>query len=156
MNEEAELVERFPPGDYMKDMLDDRGWTQVELAEILGRPVQLVNEIILGKRGITPETARGLGEAFGTGAQLWLNLDSAWQLYKTRSAAPDPAISLRARIYSKAPVKEMVKRGWLEFSSNPEVLELCRNSSYSSKARHSFRQRTQRPLLERPDIWASR
>lgn len=122
MNDE-ELAERFPPGEYIKEMLEDRDWTQNDLAEILGRPLQLVNEVILGKRGITPETARGLAEAFGTSAQLWLNLDSAWQLYKAKDGSTDPGISLRARIYSKAPIKEMVKRGWLEFSSDPEVLE---------------------------------
>jgi len=116
-------VEVFPPGEYIKDELEERGWTQVDLAEILGRPVQLVNEIILDKRGITPETAKGLGEAFGTSAQLWLNLGAAWELYKTRNTGPDPAIGLRARIYSKGPIKEMVKRGWIEYSSNPEVLE---------------------------------
>jgi HTH-type transcriptional regulator/antitoxin HigA len=64
-----------------------------------------------------------LAEAFGTSAQLWLNLDAAWHLYRSRNATPDPGIALRARIYSKAPVKEMVKRGWIEYSSNPEVLE---------------------------------
>ena len=116
-------AEVFPPGEYIKDELEERGWTQLDLAEILGRPFQLVNEIILDKRGISPETARGLAEAFGTSAQLWLNLDAAWQLYKSRSAAPDPTIALRARIYSKAPIKELVKRGWIEYSSNPQVLE---------------------------------
>lgn len=116
-------AEMFSPGDYIKEFLADRGWTQNDLADILGRPVQLVSDIILDKRGITPETAKGLAEAFDTNAQLWLNLDSAWQLYKTRSTAPDPAIGLRARIYSAGPIKEMVRRGWLEHSSNPEVLE---------------------------------
>jgi HTH-type transcriptional regulator/antitoxin HigA len=116
-------AEGFPPGEYIRDFLEDRGWTQHDLAEVLGRPLQMVNEIILDKRRITPETAKGLAEAFGTTAQLWLNLDSAWQLFKASSSEPNPAISLRARIYSKGPIQEMVKRGWIEHSSNPEVLE---------------------------------
>ncbi len=116
-------AEEFPPGDYLKEFIDGRGWTQEDLAAILGRPLQLVNEVVLGKRRITPETARGFAEAFGTSAELWLNLDSAWQLYKSRDAVADPSIPLRARIYSKGPIKEMVKRGWIEYSSNPEVLE---------------------------------
>ena len=120
---ERVAAEVFSPGEYIKEFLEGRGWTQDDLAAILGRPLQLVNEIILDKRGITPETAKGLAEAFGTSAQLWLNLDSGWQLYKARSTQPDPAIALRARIYSKGPIKEMVKRGWIEFSSNPEVLK---------------------------------
>lgn len=120
---ERVAAEVFSPGEYIKEFLEGRGWTQDDLAAILGRPLQLVNEIILDKRGITPETAKGLAEAFGTTAQLWLNLDAAWQLYKSRGTQPDPAITLRARIYSKGPIKEMVKRGWIELSSNPEVLE---------------------------------
>lgn len=120
---ERVAAEVFSPGEYIKEFLEGRSWTQDDLAAILGRPLQLVNEISLDKRGITPETAKGLAEAFGTSAQLWLNLDAGWQLYKARSTQPDPAIALRARIYSKGPIKEMVKRGWIELSSNPEVLE---------------------------------
>ncbi len=116
-------AEVFSPGEYIKEFLEGRGWTQSDLAEILGRPLQLVSDVILDKRRITPETAKGLAEAFDTSAQLWLNLDSAWQLYKTRGSAADPAIGLRAQIYSKGPINEMVKRGWLEYSSNPEVLK---------------------------------
>lgn len=120
---ERVAAEVFSPGEYIREFLEGRGWTQDDLAEILGRPSQLVSEIVLGKRGVTPETAKGLAEAFGTSPQLWLNLDAGWQLYKARSTQPDPAIALRARIYSKGPIKEMVKRGWIELSSNPEVLE---------------------------------
>jgi len=116
-------VQVFPPGEYIREELEERGWTQIDLAEILGRPLQLVNEIILDKRSITPETAKGLAEAFGTSAQLWLNLQAAWELYRSRNIAPDPAISLRARIYSVGPIKEMVKRGWIQHSRDPEVLE---------------------------------
>ena len=51
----------FPPGDRLKEELDARGWTQADLADILGRPARLVSEIITAKRAITPETAHGLG-----------------------------------------------------------------------------------------------
>ena len=120
---ERVAAEVFSPGEYVKEFLEGRSWTQDDLATILGRPSQLVSNIVLGKRGITPETAKGLAEAFGTSAQLWLNLDAAWQLYNARNTQPDPAIKLRASIYSKGPIKEMVNRGWIELSSNPEVLE---------------------------------
>lgn len=114
-------AEAFPPGDWIREWLEDRGWTQLDLAEILGRPIQLVNELIAGKKSITPETAKGLAQAFGTSPQLWMSLDAAYQLHMTREA--DPSVELRARIYSKAPVREMVKRHWIEYSSNPDVLE---------------------------------
>lgn len=113
--------EAFPPGDYIREELEARGWTQLDLAEILGRPPQAVNEIVTAKRSVTPEMARDLSRAFGTSAQLWLNLESAYQLSKTLQS--DDAVSRRARLYEIAPLKDMQKRGWLEPSSNVAILE---------------------------------
>jgi HTH-type transcriptional regulator/antitoxin HigA len=114
-------AEVFPPGDVIKEELEARGWSQVELADIMGRPPRVVSEIISGKRGITPETARGLGAAFGTGATFWINMEGGYQLSKTPH--DDESVQRRARIYAKAPVNEMVKRGWIRHSDNVTVLE---------------------------------
>ena len=114
-------AEAFTPGEYIQEELEERGWTQLDLAEILGRPPQAVNEIINGKKSITPETAIGLAGAFGTSAQLWMNLEAAYQLSKV---GPDVgAVSKRARLYEIAPISQMQRRGWIESSSNIEVLE---------------------------------
>lgn len=75
-------AEVFHPGEFLRDELEARGWTQADLAEILGRPLKTVNEVIVGKKAITPETARGLAAAFGTSAQFWMNLESAYQLHR--------------------------------------------------------------------------
>jgi HTH-type transcriptional regulator / antitoxin HigA len=73
-------AEVFPPGEFIRDELDARGWTQGDLAQIMGRPLRLVNELIAGKKQITPETARGLAKAFGDDdAMYWMNLDSAYR-----------------------------------------------------------------------------
>lgn len=114
-------AETFPPGEFLKEELEARGWTQIDLAEILGRPIQAINEIIAGKKTITPDTAKELADALGTSAQFWLNLESTYQL--GRAKAPDPAVTRRARLYELAPIKEMVKRGWIEQSSSVEVIE---------------------------------
>lgn len=113
--------EAFTPGEYIREELAERGWTQMDLAEILGRPPQVVNEIVAGKRSITPETARGLGDAFGTSAQLWMNLEASYQL--SRVSAKDDTVSRRALLYGLAPIKEMQRRGWIETTSNAEILE---------------------------------
>lgn len=111
----------FPPGEFVKDELEARGWSQVELAEILGRPPRLVSEIISGKRAITPETARGLAEAFGTDPQLWMNLEASYQL--GRMAPRDDVVRRRARLYELLPMKEMMRRGWIEQTDSIDVLE---------------------------------
>jgi HTH-type transcriptional regulator/antitoxin HigA len=115
------VAEAFPPGDFIREELEARGWTQVDLAEIMGRPTRLVNELIAAKRTITPDTAQDLGEAFGTGAEYWMNLEAAYQLWKSKR--PDNAIARRARLYTKAPVKDLVRRRWIEPSSDIDVLE---------------------------------
>lgn len=114
-------AEVFPPGEYLRDELEARGWTQTEFAEIIGRPPRVVNEIIAGKRAISPETAREFAAAFETTAQFWMNLETAYQLSRT-----DPAserIAREARLRERFPVREMMKRGWIEPSKNFEVVE---------------------------------
>lgn len=122
MRMEKVPAEVFPPGEFIREELEERGWTQEDLAEILGRPRRLVNEILMGKRGITTETANGLGAAFGTSAQFWLNLDSAYRLSQVRDKDVG-VVQRRAHLYSMAPVKEMIKRNWIEPSENIAVLE---------------------------------
>ncbi|MEK7996069.1 MAG: HigA family addiction module antitoxin [Planctomycetota bacterium] len=113
--------EAFPPGEYIREELETRGWTQLDLAAILGRPATVVNEVIAGARSITPETAQGLADAFGTSAQLWMNLESSYQLAKVASRGN--TVARRAKLYEIAPVREMQRRGWIEESSSIEVLE---------------------------------
>ena len=114
-------AETFAPGEFLKEEIEARGWTQIELAEIMGRPTRLVNEIIAGKRAITPETAIQLGEALGTGPELWMNLESQYQLSKVTSS--DDLVARRAKLYTLFPVREMIKRRWIESSENIDVLE---------------------------------
>lgn len=84
----------FPPGDFIREELDARGWSQADLARIVGRPAQAINMIVNGKKAITPQTAVELGEAFGTSAQLWLNLEASYRLSRVER---DPAIATRLR-----------------------------------------------------------
>lgn len=114
MNAYAEV---FPPGEFLKDELEARSWSQTEFAEIIGRPVRLINEIIAGKRAITPETAIQLSASLGTSAELWMNLESQFQLSKV--TAPAPLIEKKAKLYENFPVREMIRRGWV--SGNDDV-----------------------------------
>ena len=86
----------FRPGEYLRDELAARGWTQGDFAKIIGRPMQVVNEIINGRKRITVATANAIGLALGTGPELWLNLENTYRLHTT--AAADPAIARRAAV----------------------------------------------------------
>lgn len=114
-------AEVFPPGEFLREELEAREWSQQELADILGRPPRLVSELISGKRAVTPETARGLADAFGTSAEYWMSLESQYQLSKVKPA--DNQVARKARLYGKFPVREMLRRGWIQASENIEVLE---------------------------------
>src|SRR5688572_2945156 len=78
-------AEVFPPGDYIREELEARGWTQADLAKIIGRTQPAVNEMITGKRGITPESAWALAAAFGTSAEFWMNLETMYSLARAET-----------------------------------------------------------------------
>lgn len=59
-------------------------FTQVALAKHLGVSTQRINELVRGKRGVTPETAWLLAGAFGTTPQFWLNLQNNYDLATNR------------------------------------------------------------------------
>ena len=87
-------AEVFSPGVFIREELEARGWTQRDLAAVLGRPLQLVNELVNGKKRLTAERAKQLAAAFGTSPELWLNLENAYRLATSEDA--DPAITKRA------------------------------------------------------------
>jgi HTH-type transcriptional regulator/antitoxin HigA len=104
------------PGEILEEELQARGWSQKDFAAVLGRPVQVVNEIIAGKKGITPETAMALSEALGTSADYWLGLESRYRLDLLQGKKHTPQeskVQRRAKLFSKVPVNELIKRGWI-------------------------------------------
>src|SRR5690349_16827236 len=114
-------AEVFSPGEVLKEELDQRGWTQQELADILDRPPRLISEIVGGKRAITPETAVGLSKALGSSAEYWMNLQSQYQLSKVRIETD--SVARRARLYDTFPVRELLRKGWVAASDDLSVLE---------------------------------
>lgn len=79
------------PGDILLlEFLNPMGISQVAFARHIGVPIQRINEIVRGKRGITPDTAWLFSQAFGTTPEFWLNLQAAYDLARTR---PDRAVA---------------------------------------------------------------
>jgi HTH-type transcriptional regulator/antitoxin HigA len=114
-------AEVCPPGELLKEELASRDWSQQVLSDILGRPPRLISELIGGKRAVTPETAIGLSAAFGTSAEYWMALEAAYQLSKVRRSSE--GIERKASLYDKFPVRELVRKGWIEWSDNYPELE---------------------------------
>ena len=73
------------PGEILlEEFLRPIRQTQVALAAHIGVPVQRINELVRGKRGVTPETAWLLSQALDTSPEFWLNLQSAYDRARTR------------------------------------------------------------------------
>lgn len=109
---ETKTVGIDPPGVFIKIELETRGWSQRDLAFILGQTEQQLNPLLSGKRAITPDTARALGDAFDVSPELFLNLQNQYDL--TNAKAPDPGVKTRAGLQASFPVREMIRRGWIK------------------------------------------
>jgi HTH-type transcriptional regulator/antitoxin HigA len=117
-------AEALAPSELLRDELDERGWTVAEFAQILGRPTQVVSEILNDRKEITPETALAIGEALGTSAELWLNLQSSYRLWSIRQRGAElTPVARRARLRSLVPVTELRRRGWLPDTDDLDDLE---------------------------------
>ncbi len=116
------------PGRIILRELEARGWNQQDLATIMGRPEQMISEIIRTKKQITPETARQLAKAFGTTPDFWLNLEMQYQLHQTNIESKETEIERRSKLFNQAPISEMTRRGWLHPSKSidEQEQEYCR------------------------------
>lgn len=87
-------VPAHPGVILLEEFLQPLGLTQVALAEHIGVPVQRINQLVRGKRGVTPETAWLLSRALGTTPEFWTNLQALHDLARSR---PDRDIQLLTR-----------------------------------------------------------
>ena len=103
----------IPPGEILAEEIEVRGMTQRELAARLGRPPQVVNEIIRGKKAITPDTAIGLSRVLGIEASYWMNLEADYQMTLARERS-QAAMFEQEQWLSHYPVRDLIKQGWIE------------------------------------------
>lgn len=113
----------YHPGEILLDELDARNMSQSDFAKIIDRPLNAVNEIIKGKKSITPETASSIAAALGTSPEMWLGMQADYDLYLLSQQKDNKeAIRKRARLYSLIPVRELIKRGWIKAEKNIDTL----------------------------------
>lgn len=110
-----------PPGEFIKDELEARGWDQSDLAFIVGVSPQQLSPVLSGKLSITTRWAQLFGEAFDVNPQFFISLQAIYDLQN--SAEPEPGVRIRANWVASLPVREMIKRGWIE-ETEADLLDL--------------------------------
>lgn len=85
-------TDRFPthPGEMLlEEFLAPLGITQRQLADAIHVPYQRINEIVKGRRGVTPGTALRLARFFGMSPDFWMNMQLRWDLYHAQLSERD-------------------------------------------------------------------
>ena len=86
------------PGDMLRDeFLTPMGLTQRELADAIRVPYQRVDDLVNGRRGVTPSTALRLARYFGMSPDFWMNLQLRWDLYLAQQDETDIIDGIRPR-----------------------------------------------------------
>ena len=85
------------PGEILADEIQELGVTPTELSRQIQVPANRITQIIKGQRGITGDTALRLGRWFGTSAQFWMNLQSAYDIRMAEQTAGTEIAALPLR-----------------------------------------------------------
>lgn len=107
----------IPPGEYFAEVLKEKGITQAEIARRMGRPAQAINEIISGRKAITPGTALQLECTLGVPAHIWTGLEARFQLIK---ACQQEMGQLKEELplLNQIPYKTLSQMGFVEETRN--------------------------------------
>ncbi len=109
------------PGTIIREAMQARGWTQSDLAYALGSTTAAINQIISDKRGISHNMAKALGVALELPAEMLARVQAEWDL--RHAEEPEPIVAARSRILSRYPLREMIKRGWVDPEHGSGTLE---------------------------------
>ena len=77
--------EPIHPGEILADELEEIGISAAELSRQIDVPPNRISQILRGMRDVTADTALRLGQFFGTGPELWMNLQKAYELDKAKA-----------------------------------------------------------------------
>ncbi|MBE9170775.1 HigA family addiction module antidote protein [Pleurocapsales cyanobacterium LEGE 06147] len=102
-----------PPGETLEEILEEKGMTQAELKQRIGRPKKTISEIINGKAAITPETALQLERVLGVPASFWNNRE---RQYREALAHQKEREHLEGQVswLERIPVRDMIKQQWIQ------------------------------------------
>ena len=119
----------IPPGETILDLLEDHGWSQVELACRLGYTPKHVNQLIKGKASLTQATAQQLALVLGPGAGFWLRYEALYREFLAREQAA-ARYSEWIPWLDKLPVRQLMKIGAIgkrrvDAGSKPGLVKEC-------------------------------
>jgi HTH-type transcriptional regulator/antitoxin HigA len=118
----VDITDAKTPGQLLKALLDDKGWTQNVLAVVLGVDTAVVVRMVGDKRPIEASMALRLADVFGVPAEVFFDLQKNYQLAIARVAEQeDPSLRMRAELFGSLPIGEMIKRGWLRVDDIRDV-----------------------------------
>lgn len=121
---DLKAAKKFGPGYFIREQMELRNWTQEDLAEVLGITVKHLNKILQEKQPLTLDMAKILGEAFNTSAQYWINIDTGYRLWLDGTkSAEETSVDIKATIYERMPILDMIKKGWIKRPNNVNELE---------------------------------
>lgn len=107
-----------PPGETILELLEERGIKQTELADRMGRPAKVINEIVKGKSAITADTAIQLEQVLGVPAKFWNNLEANYREILARSKAEEQYKD-EVEIAIQYPYEEMARWDWIPKAKEP-------------------------------------
>ena len=95
----------LPPGHFIKDRLEEREWTQEELAAVLDITPKHLGQVMSGEKQLTYDLAQKLGTAFETSAQFWTNLYLSYLKWEEKEDPELEDTEVRSSIHSRMPIK---------------------------------------------------
>lgn len=121
---DLKAAKKFGPGYFIREQMEQRSWTQDDMATVLGITLKHVNKILTDKQPLTLAMARILGEVFNTSPQYWMNIDSGYRLWlQQEKSDKEKEADIKAKIYERMPVNDMIKKGWLPAYATVKELE---------------------------------
>jgi HTH-type transcriptional regulator/antitoxin HigA len=117
------------PAEAVRSAMDQLGWSQADLAFVLGVDRTAISQILAGRRGISPDLAKAFAVAFGVPLETFAKIQAEWELRNARD--PSPGLAARAVAQTQYPIREMMKRGWIRENSDLQT-QLCAFFSISS------------------------
>lgn len=133
------------PGESIADLMEERGWTQTDLATRTGFTPKHVNLLLKGKAPISEDTALRLERVLGSTARFWLNLEAQYREHLARQQAI-AALALHADWLKELPLVDMVKFGWVRKARDKaqQVFECLRYFGVADVA--AWREQYERPV----------